>query len=526
MSAKNDGVWLAAGWLLSLSCAAQGLHLESLQPSQGYVLDGPEDNALVGESVAVAGDVNGDGLDDYLMTTRGFEIAGLSTNGGAFLIFGSEAGLISPYDLSQADGIDSVALARTSPQGSSNSMNVAGVGDLNGDGRDDFAVAFSDGDIAMGRDRGVVFIVFGVQGDLPNPIDLTALDGTDGFAVVGAADNDVTGFALASAGDFDADGVEDVLIGALGAGTGERDRAGAAYVLFGRSDPWPAVVDLSAINGLNGIVARGVGGEDELSASLDGLGDVNGDDIPDLIIGSRRDIDETRGAAYVIFGSDSRLPSPFDLESLDGDNGFRIAGEPFDRAATTVAGIGDFNQDGLNDILVSARSRIVNGDDIQGRAYVIFGADDGFPAVFNVGNINGINGIELSYPDRFFSLHASAGDHDGDGVPDLGLLATLEAGAQAPVNILELVIVFGGRQPYPSPFNLAGLDGNQGRSVSWSGDFASQVRWSRAGDTNGDGNDDLILSRHRLDTNGTDSGRGYLIYGNKADALFADGFGG
>src|SRR5207244_1215579 len=130
---------------------------------------------------------------------------------------------------------------------------------------------------------------------------------------------------------------------------------------FGKASGFPAVLELSSLDGTNGFRLDGAAAQ-----SVAGAGDVNGDGFADLIVGARGG-----GAACVVFGS-SGVAANLGLASARGRNGFRLDGAAAgDRSGVWVAG-GDVNGDGFADVIIGARDADPHGTD-SGSSYVVFG---------------------------------------------------------------------------------------------------------------------------------------------------------
>ena len=239
------------------------------------------------------------------------------------------------------------------------------------------------------------YVIFGNDTGFPASPDLDALDGTNGFRLVGVNTVHLSGGSVEGAGDVNGDGFDDLIVGASGARDLDRYgtyQAGASYVIFGSDANFSASLDLAALNGSNGFRLDGIDGNDRSGASVAGAGDVNGDGTDDLII-SAPYAGGYAGEGYVIFGSDADFAASLDLSALDGSNGFRLDGVGGNFASGfSIAGAGDVNGDGIDDLIVGAPGI---GPELAGESYVVFGTDTGFPASLELSALDGSTGFRL-----------------------------------------------------------------------------------------------------------------------------------
>lgn len=201
--------------------------------------------------------------------------------------------------------------------------SVSNAGDINGDGIDDLVIGASGSGI-NGNVSGQSYVVFGSSNGFVPIINLSTLNGSNGFTINGLAAGDQLGYSVSDAGDINGDGIDDLIIGANLASPNGVSNAGRSYVIFGSRSGFGANFNLSKLNGSNGFIINGIALGDRSSTSVSRAGDVNGDGVDDLIIGARSASPngETSGQAYVVFGSRSGFSTEFDLATLNGNNGF------------------------------------------------------------------------------------------------------------------------------------------------------------------------------------------------------------
>ena len=501
--------------------------LSSLDGTNGFIVNGIDAGDYSGSSVSSAGDVNGDGYDDLIIGARGADPNG-GNSGETYVIYGgaSAPGTGGVLALSGLDGTNGFILTGMDAFDQSG-ISVSSAGDVNGDGYDDLIIGADRAD-PNGGNSGETYVVYG-GASAPGTggvLDLSDLDGTNGFILNGIDGGDFSGFSVSSAGDVNGDGYDDLIIGAYQADPDGDMNAGETYVVYGgaRAPGTGGVLDLSTLNGSNGFIVNGIDGFDYSGWSVSSAGDVNGDGYDDLVIGARgadqispdgEQVFLNVGETYIVYGG-ARAPGTdgrFNLSSLDGTNGFTLTGiDAGDRSGFSVSSAGDVNGDGYDDLIIGADG--VDGS--AGETYVVYGAASapGTDGELDLGALDGTNGFILTgiaAGDSSGQSVSSAGDVNGDGYDDLIIGAS--GGDPNGNRSGETYVLYGGANAPGSDgvLDLSDLDGSNGFTLTGIDAYdQSGISVSSAGDVNGDGYDDLIIGANRADGF---TGETYVLYG-------------
>lgn len=331
-------------------------NLSQLNGSNGFIIQGNNEFDYLGLAASGLGDINGDGVDDLMVSSPG-PLNG--TTSKTYIIYGRKDSF--PYLLNSTDINGTNGFVINDPDGKSGT-SVSAAGDVNGDRISDLIINAEENDSNS-------YVIFGSGNGFSTNFNLSELNGTNGFILNTGEEKFDT--SVSQAGDINGDGIDDLIV----ALASTNSSAGKSYVIFGSNKGFASQIYLSQLNGNNGFtIFNSIDGNS--ISSVSGAGDVNGDGIDDLTIGVSSAFGNGKFAAgktYVLFGNNGGFSPTVNLSKINGTNGLVIHGiNEFDLSGTSVSSSGDINNDGLSDIIIGSPGNLFNNS--PGTSQVVFGS--------------------------------------------------------------------------------------------------------------------------------------------------------
>ncbi len=354
------------GWWGDLSAAA----------SADVAFSGEYAGARIGSALSYAGDLNGDGCNDLVISAPEADNVGK-----VYITFGSAESWPTEINMSDAD----VIISGTSP-GALFGFSLAGVNDFNGDGYDDLLVGIPAMDQSPPA-AGSACLFYGKA-----VWAQTMSSGDADTLLIGEMEDDAAGYSVAGIGDCDADGFADLAVAAPDYG------AGKAYIFYGRTEMLPALVSLADAD----IIIAGENPGDKAGASLCSAGDTDGDGLDDLLIGAPGYTEnQNTGAVYLLQDGPQNWPASLSDAELvwTGENYFNYAG-------SSCSGGYDIDGDGYHEFISGSPSNRIGGSE-RGKSYLRFPDCMPWP--------DSVNQIEL-FEDSAYSVPLTGAVQPGNAV--------------------------------------------------------------------------------------------------------------
>ncbi|MBI1423705.1 MAG: hypothetical protein GC149_09600 [Gammaproteobacteria bacterium] len=390
---------------------------QKISETQGDFKQTLTDGVQFGAALAKLSDLNGDGVPELAVGSPLDNEAG-TERGACWILFLNSTGTVSS-SIKLTQGLN--GFTGTLHDGDHFGSAVSSLNDVNGDGVQDMVVG-APGDDDNGTDRGALWVLLlNSDGTVLSQTKISDLTG--GFTL-GLKDNDHFGGAVANIGDLNGDGVADIVVGADGDDDGSTDR-GAVYILYLNFDG--SVQSARKISSTTGNFKGELHTGDLFGSAVAGIGDVDGDGIPDIAVGANGDDDGgvDRGAVWILFmNRDGTVKASQKISQLSGQLDALLADG--DQFGSALADVGDLNSDGIDELAVGANHN-ADGGPQRGAMHVLFLKKTG-----EVISSSQISQTQGNFPDtltdgeQFGDAIAGLGDIDGDGNLDIAVGANLD----------------------------------------------------------------------------------------------------
>jgi hypothetical protein len=454
---------------------------ETVAAAVGHTVQSNQQEAATGIGLGYVGDVNGDGYSDYVVGSSQFD-AGNTDEGRFDVVYGGSCGpACAPAFLIPPNAFEG------NEDNAHMGESVSGAGDVNGDGFADVIVGAPDTDqfVFPGGSRpdaGAAYIYHGASTGLNTSPNTGLFGGAQTGSSIGKSDS--------GAGDLNGDGYGDVVVGAPNFDFAPLTDCGRVYVYYGSAS---GIVTASNVGIITGNETGG-----KLGTAVASAGDVNRDGYSDLLIGAPVEGASDEGRVYLHLGGPQGV-NPIPARTYSGEGFFAEFG-------SALGSAGDLNADGYSDFLIGSPGLNAGFGLNQGRFYVYLGGAvlPTAPATFRDGEI----GFSFSADSRMGSGVSSAGDVNGDGRSDIVVGSHWFTGNSG--------FAEGRAYIYHGDATTGNISATPTRVLA---DCATSfcdygVRVAQAGDANGDGYSDVVVSAFKYTNGQTFEGGSFLHFGN------------
>lgn len=465
---------------------------EPIDTKIGFELSGEGASPGLGYPSTNLGDVNGDAVDDIAISDQ-------DTN-TVYIIYGKEGGPNSSYSISDitSDPTKGFIIWTDSDYGIGRSVSA---GDFNKDGLADILVGaryFGENSgggfpvLGSSGTPGAVFIIYGRQGNNTESLNvdwITPTNGTTLGSLIEGDSNYRLGYSVSYAGDVNGDKVDDIILGTQG---------NRAYIIYGKEGGIGHlnITDVDDDTTLGYYIFGDEDNDELLGGLVSSAGDVNGDGIADLLLGSP---DYGNNGAVTIFYGIQGTATEATSVDVNITQGFRIFGSN-DAYLPVSLNSGDLNGDGVSDVILGSYASV----------YVIYGKKDGGISSLNISDLTTSQGFKISAnEDDYVGEFVTCTDFDGDGISD--------AIVGAPMNS-SLYIIYG-KEGGLEDVNVTNRTIDNSVGIKITGVSENQLFGivASAGDFNGDRGKDLIIAA--VAPEGSGDATIYVLYGEPPEIV-------